>query len=74
MLDALTLNFTMTILMFVYFVMSLIIFRIRKEKYLIYYLLTFLTLFSTYFLLFFQKYFPDWISFILINLLVVLSQ
>ena len=28
MLDALTLNFTMTILMFVYFVMSLIIFRI----------------------------------------------
>ena len=27
MLDALTLNFTMTILMFVYFVMSLIIFR-----------------------------------------------
>ncbi len=58
MLDALTLNFTLTILMFVYFVMSLIIFRIRKEKYLIYYLLTFLTLFSTYFLLFFQKYFP----------------
>ncbi len=74
MLDALTLNFTLTILMFVYFVMSLIIFRIRKEKYLIYYLLTFLTLFSTYFLLFFQKYFPDWISFILMNLLVVLSQ
>ena len=36
MLDALTLNFTLTILMFVYFVMSLIIFRIRKEKYLIY--------------------------------------
>lgn len=74
MFDALTLNLVMVILSFVYFLMSIIIYRVRKEKYLLYYLMTFLSLTFTYILLFFQKNFPDWISFIFTNFLVLLSQ
>ncbi len=74
MYDALTLNFALVILSFVYFIMSIIIYRVRREKYLLYYLFSFAGLFLVYLLLFFQKSFPDWISFILMNLLVLLSQ
>lgn len=74
MIDALTINFVLVILTSVYFLMSVIIYRVRKEKYLLYYLFTFLTLAITYIMLFFQKSFPDWINFILTNTLVMMSQ
>lgn len=74
MIDTLTLNFALIILSSVYFLMSLIIYSIRKEKYLLYYLLTFITLTITYSLILFQKSFPDWFSFIFTNILVALSQ
>ncbi len=74
MIDALTLNLVLVILTFVYFIMSLIIYNVRKEKYLLYYLFTFITLTITYTLLFFQKSFPDWIGFIVMNGLVMISQ
>lgn len=74
MIDALTLNFALIILSTVYFFMSLIIYSIRKEKYLLYYLFTFVTLTITYVLLLFQKSFPDWFSFVFTNILVALSQ
>jgi len=74
MIDALTLNIALIILSSVYFIMSLIIYNIRKEKYLLYYLLTFITLTITYSLMLFQKTFPDWFSFVFTNILVALSQ
>ena len=69
-----TLNFVMIILALVYFIMSFIIYKVRKDKYLIYYYLTFLTLSLTYLLLFYQKTLPEWLGFIVTNLLVLLSQ
>jgi len=74
MIHAPTLNLVLVILTFVYFVMSLIIYKVRREKYLLYYLFTFITLTITYLLIFFQKSFPDWIGFIVMNLLVMISQ
>ncbi len=74
MIDALTVNFVLVILTSVYFFMSLIIYRVRREEYLLYYLFTFLTLAITYIMLFFQKSFPDWVNFILTNTLVMMSQ
>lgn len=74
MIDAPTLNLALIILSTVYFFMSLIIYSVRKEKYLLYYLLTFVTLTITYTLFLFQKSFPDWFSFVFMNILVALSQ
>jgi diguanylate cyclase (GGDEF)-like protein/hemerythrin-like metal-binding protein len=74
MIDALTLNFALIVLSTVYFLMSLIIYNIRREKYLLYYSLTFITLTLTYVLLLYQKSFPDWFSFVFTNILVALSQ
>lgn len=74
MIDALTINFVLVILSSVYFFMSVIIYRVRKEKYQFYYLFTFFTLAITYFMLFFQKLFPDWFSFVFMNLFIALSQ
>lgn len=74
MIDALTVNFVLVILSFIYFLMALAIYFVRKQKYLFYYSLTFITLAIVYSLLFLQQKFPDWISFILMNGLVVLSQ
>lgn len=74
MIHAPTLNLVLVILTFVYFIMSLIIYKVRKEKYLLYYLFTFITLTLTYILLYFQKSFPDWIGFIVMNILVMISQ
>lgn len=74
MFDVLTLNLVMIALSFVYFIMSFIIYRARKEKYLIFYFLPFLTLSITYSLLLFQESLPEWIGFILTNVLVLLSQ
>ncbi|NTW91480.1 MAG: hypothetical protein HGA35_06100, partial [Erysipelotrichaceae bacterium] len=74
MIDALTINFILVILSLIYFLMSITIYFVRKEKYLLYYSLTFITLTFVYLLLFFQQVFPDWISFILMNSLVVISQ
>lgn len=74
MIDALTINLVLVILSSVYFFMSVIVYRVRKEKYQLYYLFTFLTLAITYFMLFFQKLFPDWFSFVVMNLFIALSQ
>lgn len=74
MIDALTLNIALIILSTVYFFMSIFIYNLRKERYLLYYLLTFITLTITYILMLFQKSFPDWVSFVFTNILVALSQ
>lgn len=54
--------------------MSITIYFVRKEKYLFYYSLTFIMLTFVYIFLFYQQLFPDWISFILMNILVIFSQ
>lgn len=74
MIDALTINFILIILSLIYFSMALTIYFVRKQKYLLYYSLTFVTLTFVYLLLFLQQNFPDWISFILMNSLLVISQ
>jgi len=74
MIDALTVNFILVILSIIYFLMALTIYFVRKESYLFYYSLTFITLTVVYLLLFLQQKFPDWISFILMNSLVIISQ
>ena len=74
MIDALTINFILIILSLIYFSMALTIYFVRKQNYLLYYSLTFVTLTFVYLLLFLQQNFPDWISFILMNSLLVISQ
>jgi diguanylate cyclase (GGDEF)-like protein/hemerythrin-like metal-binding protein len=74
MIDALTVNFTLIILSAIYFFMAIAIYFTRKEKYLFYYSLSFITLAITYALLLFQKTLPIWISFIVLNMLILVSQ
>lgn len=74
MLDALTINFILIVLSFIYFLMSIAIYLVRKERYLGFYSFTFLLLGIVYLLLIFQHSFPDWISFIVLNSIVILSH
>jgi len=74
MIDALTVNIVLIILSVIYFFMAIAIYLSRKEIYLFYYSLTFITLAITYTLLLFQKSLPIWISFIVMNMLILVSQ
>lgn len=74
MIDALTVNIVLIILSVIYFIMAFAIYLSRKEIYLFYYSLTFITLVITYTLLLFQKSLPVWISFIVMNMLILISQ
>ena len=74
MIDALTVNIVLIILSLIYFFMAVAIYLSRKEIYLFYYSLTFITLAIIYALLLFQKSLPVWISFIVMNMLILVSQ
>ena len=74
MIDALTINFILIILSIIYFVTSYLIYKVRKERYLFYYSLTFIFLSLSYLILFYQKILPIWISFVVMNIMILLSQ
>jgi diguanylate cyclase (GGDEF)-like protein/hemerythrin-like metal-binding protein len=54
--------------------MAIAIYLSRKERYLFYYSLTFITLAITNTLLLFQKSLPLWISFIVMNMLILIGH
>lgn len=74
MIDALTINFILVILSIIYFITSYLIYKVRKERYLFYYSLTFIFLSLSYLILFYQKILPIWLSFVVMNIMILFSQ
>ena len=74
MIDALTINYILIILSIIYFVTSYLIYRVRQEKYLFYYSFAFIFLAFSYTLLFYQTILPIWLSFVVMNIAILLSQ